>query len=146
MYSPKGGGIWSYSTCPRGRGNWLHTGQIPALSPWGGTWGNTLIGALRLELVCRDFLTYIYSPVPLMNSSCRAKKKSSCSSAQHTYKHVTFKSMYCACVRACVYWACGCSLFRNHRWQGMAFFKATICSRVRALRRYAYHILWYNTY
>ena len=39
----RGGGAFDPS---RGRGNWFHTGQIPTLSPWGGTRGNTLIGVL----------------------------------------------------------------------------------------------------
>ena len=43
IYSPNGG-IWSQYLL-QGRGIWFHTDQIPTPCPWGGTWGNTLIGA-----------------------------------------------------------------------------------------------------
>ena len=56
--SPKG--AFDPSICPR-RGNWFHTGQIPTLSPLGGTWGNTLIGVLYLAKHTAEHTALIYN-------------------------------------------------------------------------------------
>ena len=63
-------GAFDHRFCSRRRGNWFCIGQIPTLCLWGGTWGNTVIGALE-EAGLRDWVwygdiwTWTYTKYPL---------------------------------------------------------------------------------
>ena len=52
--------------------NWFRIGQIPHPCPWGGTWGNTLMGALWLGSMCSCSSLLQFPQPPLLPHLWRA--------------------------------------------------------------------------